>query len=102
MQPSARFFGAVAAGGIVGAILLLVVVGGLLKSVKGARLERDVEANPTVPESKATPAERAETRSGGSGGAAIRRATEADAEFVVVDLRDPVVRAGIVWHGRVG
>ncbi|KAL9004978.1 MAG: hypothetical protein Q9188_002226 [Gyalolechia gomerana] len=94
-QPPAWFFGAIS-GGIVVVIILIGVVGGLLKNMKAHRLEKDLEANQAMPESKTAPAEMAEGRPS-RGAGPIRRATEADLEFVDVDLRDPVIRNQSVY-----
>lgn len=87
-QPPAWFFGTIA-GGVVAVIILLAFVAGLIKYM---RTQRRLEAK-DLEKSHHTQGEMAEVDRPGP----IRRATEADLNFVDVDLRDPVVRSQSVY-----
>ena len=94
-QPPVWFFGAVA-GGIVGLILLIGIIGGIIKYTRDLRVEKDLEANRMMPESREPTAEMAEVTPA-RGPDEIRRAVNNDLAFVDVDLRDPSVRSLSVY-----
>ncbi|KAI4120299.1 MAG: hypothetical protein LQ338_007113 [Usnochroma carphineum] len=92
------YFFPIVAGGIVGLILLIGFIGGMIKHMQSRKLEKDLEANQAMPESKAprsaSEMAQVEPRRGPD---ETRKDVEVDLEFVDVDLGDPVVRNATVY-----